>query len=528
MDRYIPEQLAVLNMRGRFQPPRAEYPWIPDCGDGTYQNPIIFADYSDPDVIRVGEDFFMTASSFNCTPGLPILHSRDLVNWRLIGHALENLPGDRYRQVQHGCGVWAPSIRFHNGRFWIFFSTPDEGIFMVSAERVTGPWTEPHLVQAGKGLIDPCPFWDDDGRAYLVHAYAWSRARVRHRLRLCPMAPDGTALLGEGRVVFEMPLRHPVLEGPKLFKKDGWYYILAPAGGVPTGWQVALRSQHIYGPYEDRIVLEQGMTPINGPHQGALVDAPDGTWWFVHFQDCGVFGRVVHLQPAWWVDGWPMIGADWDGNGIGEPVLRWYKPVNCGGEPRIPQTNDEFDGWDLGPQWQWQANHSDEWFALGVRPGWLRLRTCFVPEAKLACTPNLLLQKFPAQLFVAETLMEFSPAADGDEAGLVVTGQGPAALVLRKERGRINVVFRTDGPEDVLQSGVDPLARFRVSVNDRGVCRFSYAVAPKLNRFVPVALPVLAQPGAWIGAKVGIFALARASGSTGFADFDYFRFSALA
>jgi beta-xylosidase len=235
-------QSATLNpdkpveVRSATALPRYAFPWLPDQGDGTYRNPIIYADYSDPDVIRVGDDFYLTASSFNCTPGLPILHSKDLVNWTIIGHALENLPHPRYNELQPGCGVWAPSIRFHAGNFWIFFPTPDEGIFVVTAANPAGKWTEPHLVQAGQGLIDPCPFWDDDGQAYLVHAYAGSRAGIKHRLRVRPMTPDGSKLLGEGKIVFHVPEKHPTLEGPKLLKRDGWYYILAPAGGVETGW----------------------------------------------------------------------------------------------------------------------------------------------------------------------------------------------------------------------------------------------------------------------------------------------------
>jgi len=185
--------------------------WASDLGDGTYKNPILHADYSDPNVIRHGDDFFMTASSFNCTPGLPILHSRDLINWTLINHAVGNLPHSRYEQVQPGCGVWAPAIRSHAGKFWIFFPMPDEGIYVTTANHPSEKWSEPHLLQGGKGLIDPCPLWDDDGRAYLVHAYAGSRAGIKHRLRVCPMAPDASSLLGEGQIVFHEPEKHPTL-----------------------------------------------------------------------------------------------------------------------------------------------------------------------------------------------------------------------------------------------------------------------------------------------------------------------------
>jgi beta-xylosidase len=291
----------VTGMTKDFTTPT--HPWTHDQGDGTYRNPIICADYSDPDVIRDGDDFFLVASSFNCTPGLPVLHSRDLVNWTIINRAIKNLPHPRYAQVQHGQGVWAPSIRKHAGRFWIFFPTPDEGIFLTTADHPAHRWSEPHLVQPGRGLIDPCPLWDDDGRAYLVHAWAHSRSGIKHRLDVRPMAPDGSTLLGDGRSVFNAPDRHPTLEGPKFHKRNGYYYISAPAGGVATGWQLILRSRHVYGPYDEKVVLEQGSTPINGPHQGAIVEVASGDPWFVHFQDADPYGRIVHLQPVRWVDG---------------------------------------------------------------------------------------------------------------------------------------------------------------------------------------------------------------------------------
>src|SRR5580658_1928185 len=178
------------------------FPWQPDCGNGTYRNPVLCADYSDPDVIRVGGYFYLTASSFNCTPGLPILHSRDLVNWKIIGHALKNVPHPRYSQVQPGCGVWAPAIRFHAGKYWIFFPTPDEGIYVITAKKPAGPWSKPHLLLEGKGLIDPCPLWDDNGRAYLVHAYSMSRAGFRDVLQVRPMSTDGLQILGDGQIAF--------------------------------------------------------------------------------------------------------------------------------------------------------------------------------------------------------------------------------------------------------------------------------------------------------------------------------------
>lgn len=503
--------------------PAIPFPWTPDNGDGTFSNPVICADYSDPDIVRVGDDFYMTASSFNCTPGLPLLHSKDLVNWTLIGHALKNVPHPRYAEFQPGCGVWAPSIRHHAGKFWIFFPTPDEGFYLTTATNITGPWSDPHLVQAGGGLIDPCPLWDDDGKAWLVHAYAGSRAGIKHVLRVRPMSPDGTKLLGEGEIVFTDPTRHPTMEGPKFLKKDGWYYILAPAGGVATGWQVVLRSKNVYGPYEDKIVLEQGGTTVNGPHQGALVDTANGEWWFAHFQDAGLYGRIMHVQPVRWQDGWPLMGEDKDGNGIGEPVMRLRKPVDKKTTVKaLPQTSDEFDSPTLGLQWQWHANHADNWCSLTERKSHLRLFAQSATDFTKA--PSVLQQKFPARAFVVETQVEFSPKQIGEEAGLAVMGRDSAALVIRHSDTGRQFVWRHNAEETVIGDGPDAPLKIRVSVADGGDCTFSYDAG---DGFVAAPESFKAREGVWIGAKVGIFCIGATAGSAaGHADFDYFRFSA--
>ena len=491
--------------------------WTPDQGDGTFCNPIIHADYSDPDVIRVGDDYYLAASSFNCTPGLPILHSKDLVNWKIINHAVKNLPHPRYSEVRPGCGIWAPALQFHADKFWIFFPMPDEGIYVTTANHPAGKWSEPHLVQAGKGLIDPCPLWDDDGQAYLVHAYARSRSGLKHMLRVRPMAADGSRLLGEGEIVFHEPEKHPTLEGPKFLKKDGWYYILAPAGGVETGWQVALRSKNIYGPYEDKVVLEQGGTAVNGPHQGALVDTANGDWWFVHFQDAGVYGRITHLQPVQWHDGWPLMGAN------GEPVPAHAKPrVAAAQEISGPATSDEFDLPELGRQWQWHANHQDDWHSLTARNGWLRLFPQTVRDGNLDRAPNLLLQKFPARKFLAETFLEFASLKSGEEAGLVVMGKTYAALALRRAENKNQIVFRNNGRDEVLQEFSGAQIKLRVAVSDGGVCVFSFA---ENDGFVAAPEMFQATAGEWIGAKAGIYTLKRDSeNAAGHADFKYFRF----
>lgn len=497
------------------------HPWIPDNGDGTFSNPVIHADYSDPDVIRHGDDFWMVASSFNCTPGLPILHSKDLVNWRLANHAIRQVPHPSYADVRGGCGVWAPAIRFHGGKFWIFFPMPDEGIYVTSADHPEDEWAEPWCLHEAKGWIDPCPFWDDDGQAYLAHAFAMSRSGKKERIHLRPMSPGCRSLLGEGKELFHTP-HHLYLEGPKVHKIDGWYYILCPGGGVQTGWQVVFRSRDLMGPYEEKIVLEQGSTGINGPHQGALVDLPDGSWWFLHFQDCGPFGRIVHLQPVRWQDGWPLMGEDHDGNGVGEPVSRWKKPV-AGHPVQIPATSDDFDSPALGLQWQWHANHDPSWFSLCARPGWLRLLSRPSSSTDISRLPHFLGQKFPAREFSVATTLDFSGGATGAVAGLAVVGGSSCRfLALRKtDRGQELILGDAEGLE-VLATSVRALIQLRVDIRRNGSFHFGFAQEPGNNQEIPREFH--SSEGGWIGAKVGLFHSAPDALSISAADFDDFQF----
>jgi beta-xylosidase len=504
----------------------ARYPWIPDAGDGTYRNPVIHADYSDPDVIRHGDDFWMTASSFNCTPGLPILHSRDLVNWTLVNHAIQQVPHPRYADVQPGCGVWAPAIRFHGGKFWIFFPMPDEGIYVTCANHPAEKWEEPWLLQEAKGWIDPCPFWDEDGNAYLAHAYANSRAGKKERIHLRPMTPDCRRLLGEGQELFHTP-HHLYLEGPKLHKLNGWYYILAPGGGVPTGWQVVFRSRSIWGPYEEKVVLERGSTEINGPHQGALVDFENGEWWFLHFQDAGPFGRIVHMQPVHWQDEWPLMGVDYDKNGVGEPVPSWKKPNIAPGSPiAVPATTDEFNEPSLGLQWQWHANHQDDWASLTSRPGWLRLKTRACPDLNLGLAPHFLGQKYPARAFSVETLIDFSGGQRGEMAGLAMLGgKDHTALVLRKTESGNEFVLIENGVLNSVGLANTPVVRLKVRILPDGTYTFHMATAT--GAFAALPKTYKASEGAWIGAKVGLISLTSPGSNQepGYAEFDWFRFS---
>lgn len=485
----------------------------------TYSNPVLFADYCDPDVIRVGGVYYMVASSFNWTPGLPILSSTDLVTWTLIGHALEQLPDPSYAVPRQGCGVWAPSIREHAGKFYIFWPSPDEGIYVTMADHPAGTWSPSWLLIGGKGLIDPCPYWDEQGNAWLVHAYAFSRAKINNKLHLRPMSPDCRTLLGEGKIIYDAPDKHPVMEGPKTYKKDGWFYIFAPAGGVPGGWQTVLRSRNVDGPFDDRIVLDQGTTPINGPHQGALVDTPSGEWWFLHFQSIAPYGRIVHLQPVSWQDGWPVIGIDATGSGVGEPVLTHRRP-DLPPAPVVPQpTTDLFNQPRLGLQWQWQANSQAGWSSLSARPGFLRLTAQAVPSGRLEQTPNLLAQKFVDRAFRVVTAIEERDFTPADRAGLVITGgQMSGALVARDASGARRVDLVVDGQvKGTVPVGEGPLF-LRLDAFDGGHAR--YFVRQGQGPWQAIHYVATVLMGSWVGAKFGLVAFTAgeiASGAT--ADF---------
>jgi len=516
--------------------------WSPDLGDGTFLNPVLFADYSDPDVIRVGADYWMTASSFSHVPGLPILHSRDLVNWTLVGHALPRLePDEVFRTPQHGNGVWAPAIRHHDGRFWIYYPDPDFGIYVTTAVDPRGEWSPPVLVLPGKGLIDPCPLFDHDGGVWLVHAWAKSRAGFNNVLTLRRLRADGLAAADDGGTIIidgnDLP-GYRTLEGPKIFKRGDEYLIFAPAGGVTPGWQTVFRAMDVRGPYTSRIVLDQGQTSVNGPHQGAWVDTPSGQDWFLHFQDRGPYGRIVHLEPmTWGDDGWPVIGWDPDGNGRGEPVARWRKPDLPPQPVAVPPTSDEFENERLGLQWQWQANPESAWWSMRDVPGTLRLYPQPLPgeAANLWPVASLLLQKPPAEAFQATTQMSFAPERIGDRAGLLVFGTDYAWVGVERTPAGSAVVLRTclgarDGGEERAVASlpapdIGPV-QLRVEWRPGGSCRFGVSTdGGAVFRYFDETFT--ARPGRWVGAKVGQFAATGEADTTAAADVGWFRVAPL-
>lgn len=541
--------ILSLSVCSLFHPAMAQYRsevWVSDEGNGMYRNPVLHADYSDPDVCAVGEDYFLTASSFNCTPGLPILHSKDLVNWKIVNYALKKVePVEYYNEPRHGKGVWAPSIRFHGGMYYIYWGDPDFGIFMVKTRDPYGEWDAPVLVKAGKGMIDPCPLWDDDGRVYLAHAWAGSRAKFNSVLTVCEMNKEGTAVISDPVLVFDGNdgVNHTI-EGAKFYKRNGFYYLFAPAGGVVSGWQLVMRSKDVYGPYEARIVMAQGKTDINGPHQGGWVDTPAGESWFLHFQDKGAYGRVLHLNPMKWVNDWPVIGVDKDGDGCGDPVSRYRKPKTGKTYPiETPVESDEFDTRKLGLQWEWHANYQDV-FGFTTNMGYVRIYGHELsPHFKNFWeVPNLLMQKFPAEEFTATAKLKVSAKDDGQLSGLIIMGwdyswigvekQGEKFLLKQAvckdaEQGNLEQVstLAVLEPSRKFEAGLFPNYEreiyIRVHVDKGAYCRFSYSLDGK--KFTEAGTLFKARQGKWIGAKVGMFSVTPHGKERGWVDVDWFR-----
>ncbi len=476
-----------------------------DIGNGLYKNPILNADYSDPDVIRVGKDFYMVCSDFHYM-GMQVLHSRDLINWKIIGQIYRRLDIDScYDNMEgYGKGSWAPSIRYHDGQFYVYFCTPDEGLYMSTAQNPAGPWSPLHEVKRVSGWEDPCPFWDYDGNAYLGHSTVGAGPIIIHK-----MSPDGKELLDDGVVVYV----GKIAEGTKIYKRNGYYYLVIPEGGVATGWQTVLRSKNIYGPYEKKIVLHQGATNINGPHQGALIELESGETWFMHFQSAGVLGRVCHLQPVEWVDDWPIIGA------AGEPVTIFNKPDVGFKSPIVfPQTSDEFDEPKLGLQWQWNHNPVDKNWSLKERPGYLRLKAMYASDILHA--RNTVTQKLMGNKGIIVTKLNIENMKEGQRAGLAYLGgkkENWIGVVKENNRCFIKAVtagIKYHGPiikTDVvwLKSTLDLLS----------ATHFSFSFDEK--NFIRLGENCQLSWGFWKGARVGLFTY-NTIDESGYADFNYF------
>jgi beta-xylosidase len=529
-----------------------------DQGDGTYRNPVIAADYSDPDPLRVGNDYYMVASTFEMSPGVSVLHSRDLVNWESIGGAIPDVSqlGPNFnwdRMNVYNEGVYAPSLRFHDGKFWVFVNCHSgEGFYCCTAKNPAGPWTVTQIQDKnGKplrthGWTDPCPLWDDDGKAYL----ASSRPNGQWFGYLFQMTPDGTQLLDadvdkmnqDVNVPYAFPDGGTVFspfhstEGNKLFKRNGYYYLQHIEfldGGHGRGTYI-MRSQNIYGTKEDGTPGKPG-DPGNYdvvkfgddiPGQGGFVDTPDGRWfWIGQINRMDTDGRKPYLIPVTWIDDWPVPGADIQDK-KGKMVWQAKKPID--GQPiHLPQGSDEFNSTALDPQWQWNYQPRADGWSLTERPGYLRLHA-FKPlkAGNFFKVSDVLAQRYVRSDTVVNTVkLDLSGMVNGQEAGLAHFNGGSnyATLGIVQADGVKTIQYEEDGKAtkgDALPFAASAIW-LRSTVAWDELVHFEYSTDAKT--FTPFGGQYKLKPGNYRGDMIGIYTFNNESDS-GYVDVDYFHY----
>ena len=422
-----------------------------DQGDGRYINPVLPSDYSDLDCIKVGSDYYAISSTFQFSPGIVILHSRDLVNWTIRGHAVSDLtqisPELNWdRMDRYGKGIWAGAIRYHDNRFWIYFGTPDNGYFMTNARSIDGPWTPLHPVLKQAGWDDCCPLWDDDGQGYLVG----TNFHDGYKIHLWKLTPDGRNLVPESdQVIYQSKGS----EANKLYKFNGLYYHFFSE--VHSDGRVVMmqRASKITGPYSEKRQLKQADRDAMEPNQGAIVEGLDGHWYFFTHHGTGSWeGRAASLLPVTWIDGWPILGHVGDA-GVG--AMAWTGKIPVAHSRRLtPQSSDEFDTPVLLPQWEWNYQPRRDHWSLTERAGWLRLHASQPLErGHLLKAGNTLTQRC-FRTNRNEVIVEFdlSGMVDGQQAGLCHFAKTHSAIgVLQSAATRklvnINNGAMTPGPD---------------------------------------------------------------------------------
>lgn len=469
-----------------------------------YKNPILVHDFSDPDAIRVGEDFYMIASSFNYTPGIPILHSKNLVDWEIINYVYDTLPS-RYDEVMHGCGAWAPALRYHDGWFYAIIPFPDEGIYVSKTRNPKGKWSDLWCLIPGKGIEDPCPIWVED-KAYLVVGFVKSRIGFNSCLAIYEVSPDLKKQISPTyQIIYDGHDMNPTIEGPKFNQRNGYYYIMAPAGSVKSGWQTCLRSKSIYGPYEAKIVLMQNDSPINGPHQGALLDIDDfDNWAFIHFTDQDCYGRITCLQPVEWHNDWPICGSCKDPLLGGTPVVENDYILDIPSSYKL-KMSDTFNK-KLNLHWQTPANKKDNWYYVdkGLYLNGLSY------NGPIHLMPNTFSQKINYFNFNAKTRV----SKVNSQVGLVCLGMEYAYICL--EDGFVKIKqgsFESLEETTIYEIPYQPKEiEFSIVFRKPGNYYF------KFNKTNLKQYTFKAKKGRWVGSRIGLF-----SKNGEYSKFDYFK-----
>ena len=441
--------------------------------------------------------------------GIPVLHSQDLVNWKIIGRAYDRLDiAPQYSEMEaYSRGSWAPSITYHGGWFYLYFCTPTEGLFMTKTQNPAGPWEPLHCVHRTEGWEDPCPFWDEDGTAYLGHSVLGAGPIIVHK-----MSADGKTLLDDGRVVYV----GKTAEGTKFYKSHGYYMLVIPEGGVGKGWQTVLRSKEsVYGPFEKRVVLQTGKTNVNGPHQGSLIELDNGESWFIHFQDTGALGRICHLQPVTWEDGWPVMGCH------GEPVSICQKPntgIVC--PPSRPQSSDTFEEPSLGLQWAVNHNPVDGKLSLTEAPGALRMYS--MEAGHLLHARNTVTQKLMGRKGQITVRLSASGMAEGQRAGLAVLGGRAENWIEAQKRDGKLFVEAAAGGIAAYGPQAGNILFFRCNVDLDGVTSFCFSLDGSV--FMPLGGACEIVNGFWKGARPALYTFHTPGSTGGYADWHNFTY----
>jgi beta-xylosidase len=491
-----------------------------DQKNGTYRNPVLPGDYSDIDCIRVGADYYAISSTFQYSPGMVILHSKDLVNWRIAGHAIDDLtqigPELNWdRMNRYGRGVWAGAIRYQDAKFWVYFGTPEEGYFMTTAKTPAGPWEPLHRMMKEPGWDDCCPFWDDDGQGYFIGTHF----KDGYKTWLFKLTPDGRDLVPGYRVLLNQGAGR---EANKLYKIDGTYYHFYSESSPNGRFVMMQRSKNVAGPYDEKQQLGHAQKDAREPNQGGLVKTETGDWFFLTHHGSGDWeGRCASLLPVNWTNGWPILGTVGK-DGIGTMLWTARKPVPDT-TVAFPQSDESFDGPKLGLQWEWNYQpRADKW-SLAERPGFLRLHA-FKPLERdnLKKAGNTLTQRpMRTRSNVATLLLDLRGMADGQVAGLCHYSKEFSTIAVRRKDGVLGLESAnnktvTRGPAISTKK-----LWLRSTWDSDGKSNYSYSTDGKT--FTSFGSPYRLEWGDYRGDRIGIFTYNN-DADTGYIDCDSFSY----
>lgn len=518
--------ICFLLLLSSFIPAEAQQVWSPDNGNGTFTNPLMWGDWPDPDIIRVGDDFYLISTSMHYVPGSPIAKSKDLVNWEIVGYPVERYDEDPRFDMKGGTlylnGSWANTIKHHNGKFYVGFCTPknwgwDKGNFSICiADKPEGPWERTIFPEF---LYDPGLFFDDNGKVYVAHGQG--------TLYLTELNADAKSVKGKDVKIWDKRFKNANefgggfgMEGAHMYKINGKYYITCPAGGT-EGWQICLRSDNIYGPYEHKLIIHDSSSySPNGLHQGGMVQLKNGDWWFIIMQDRGAIGRVPVLLPVEWKDGWPMLGS-------GNKDVITYKKPNVGKTYPIksPATTDEFTKQKLGLQWQWNHNPDNEKWSLTERKGYMRLKASHADSLKVA--RNTLTQRVQGPNSEGTVEIDLTGMKDGNVAGFGVFQFPYAFVAVEQTNGQRRIIMNNN---DKIIEQIDNFKGdkiwVRARVTDRDfIAKFYYSTDGE-NFFIIGNDLKMQLELYWTANRFALFNYSKAkTGVDGYADFNWFRFT---